>query len=132
MWHDRGLALVYAPVLGAWLFAALEATVRPLWAAIAGAGFALAFLVELERHNGTWGRLKKVRRAHRAGQWPPGKSDLSGNEIPPGKGTRVRITFDDPTKADLRFELANHELEEIIESTRAKRHISSRALGRSS
>jgi hypothetical protein len=62
MRHDRGLALIYASVLGAWSFAALTALVRPAYAFAAGASVAVAFFLELERQNGTVDRLLALWR----------------------------------------------------------------------
>lgn len=58
MWHDRGLALIYAPVLGAWSFAALSALVDPRYAAVGGLVVGVAFFVELERQNGEVERVE--------------------------------------------------------------------------
>jgi hypothetical protein len=60
MRHDRGLALIYAAVLGAWLFAALEAYVSSVHAALAGATVAFALFVDLERLDGTAARLRQA------------------------------------------------------------------------
>ena len=58
MWHDRGLALIYAPVLGAWSFAALSALVHPRYAAVGGLLVTVAFFIELERQNGEMDRVE--------------------------------------------------------------------------
>jgi hypothetical protein len=60
--HDLGLALIYSPVLGAWLYA----VVRSGWpaqkavAVIAGVAVAGLALVQFEWHNGKPKRLKKA------------------------------------------------------------------------
>jgi hypothetical protein len=59
MRHDRGLALVYASVLGTWVFAAADAVARPRYAAAAGTFAAAVFYVEFERQDGTLKRLRK-------------------------------------------------------------------------
>ncbi|MCA1708676.1 MAG: hypothetical protein LC808_37490 [Actinobacteria bacterium] len=121
MWHDRGLALVYAPVLGAWGFSALEAVVRPRTAAAAGAGIALAFFIELERQNDTFRKLRKRWRARRALLGLPRTSDMSGRAVPPGDGARVRIFFDDATTPDRSYDLIAAEAKELIEHLQTPR-----------
>jgi hypothetical protein len=115
MWHDRGLALVYAPVLGAWGFSAFEGVVRPMIAAAAGAGIALAFFIELERQNGMVRKLRKRWRARRALLGLPRTSDMSGKGVPPGVGARVRILFDDANTPDRSYELIAAEAKGFIE-----------------
>jgi hypothetical protein len=65
--HDIGLALVYAPVLGAWAFAAvLEGGQSRDWVAlIAGAAVALAFLVQFLWLDGRPGWLQSRLRQSR-------------------------------------------------------------------
>jgi hypothetical protein len=68
--HDLGLALVYCPVLGAWVFVAVleGGQTRAGVALLAGAAFAAGCLVQLLWHDGkperlqAWSRRRAVRR----------------------------------------------------------------------
>jgi hypothetical protein len=42
------------------------------------------------------------------------KSDASGKEIPRGTGARIRIMFNDPEKDDMRADLTDAEVAEIL------------------
>lgn len=42
------------------------------------------------------------------------KSDASGEEIPPGTGARVRVIFNDPKRVDLRADLTDEEVEQLL------------------
>ena len=55
MKHDRGIAMIYSAVLGAWVFAAVDAgdQVRDWISVVAGGAVAVAFFVDLERLDGT-------------------------------------------------------------------------------
>jgi hypothetical protein len=42
------------------------------------------------------------------------KSDFSGKEIPVGTGARVRVIFNDERKTDLRADLTDDEVKELL------------------
>lgn len=42
------------------------------------------------------------------------KSDYSGSEIPAGTGARVRIMFSDPERDDMRADLTDEEVAELL------------------
>jgi len=42
------------------------------------------------------------------------KSDASGTEIPAGTGARVRVMFTDPDRNDLRADLTDEEVAELL------------------
>jgi hypothetical protein len=42
------------------------------------------------------------------------RSDASGKEIPQGTGARVRVMFNDKTKPDLRADLTDKEVKELL------------------
>lgn len=42
------------------------------------------------------------------------KSDVSGTEIPENTGARVRVIFNDPTKVDLRADLTDKEVRDLL------------------
>jgi hypothetical protein len=63
--HGLGLALVYSPVLGAWVFAAVQGGGGPTWAAlVAGAGAAALVFLQLEWNDGRarWLRRRPAER----------------------------------------------------------------------
>lgn len=65
--HDLGLALVYSPVLGAWVFAMVRAGAEsPAWVAtFLGAGVAGLFFAQFEWNDGKPKRLKRWWRRRR-------------------------------------------------------------------
>lgn len=42
------------------------------------------------------------------------KSDASGKAIPPGTGARVRVMFNDKSKGDLRADLSDAEVKQLM------------------
>ena len=42
------------------------------------------------------------------------KSDVSGEEIPEGTGARIRVMFNDPDKLDLRADLTDAEVAQLL------------------
>jgi hypothetical protein len=42
------------------------------------------------------------------------RSDASGKEIPRGTGARIRVIFNSPDKADMRADLTDEEVAEIL------------------
>lgn len=42
------------------------------------------------------------------------KSDYSGAEIPPGTGARIRVMWNDGAKTDLRADLTDEEVGELL------------------
>jgi hypothetical protein len=58
--HDLGLALVYSPVLAAWVFVAVHAIGSATWvAAIAGAGIALLFFIQFRWNDRKFPHLRR-------------------------------------------------------------------------
>lgn len=47
------------------------------------------------------------------------KSDASGKEIPPGTGARIRVIFNDPKRVDLRADLTDDEVEQLLSWAKA-------------
>lgn len=79
--HDLGLALIYSPVLGAWVFAAVQGgwPTHEIVAAIAGVAVAGLALVQFEWHNGKPKRLKKAWRKWREAKRIRHDEDASGS-----------------------------------------------------
>lgn len=42
------------------------------------------------------------------------RSDASGEDIPEGTGARIRVVWNDPEKNDLRADLTDAEVEELL------------------
>ncbi len=45
------------------------------------------------------------------------RSDVSGDVIPEGTGARVRVMFNDPSRADRRADLTDAEVEKLLSFT---------------
>jgi hypothetical protein len=62
--HDLGLALIYSPVLGAWVYAAIRGgwPTHQIVAAVVGVVVAVLALIQFEWHNGKPERLNKAWR----------------------------------------------------------------------